>query len=69
MAPFLISAAQSRIDEYRKEMLVKEYLANQSSSSTPAPAIEMSDESNLHIENHESNESADVSLDLSLIHI
>ena len=46
-------------------MLVKEYLAEQATSSTPAPAINMSDESSLHIENSESNKSADVSLDQS----
>ena len=63
MAPFLISTAQSRIDEYRKEMLVKEYLAKQATLSTPAPANSMSDESSLHIEKSEFNESADVSLD------
>ena len=65
MASFLLNAGQATIDEYRKEMLVKEYLAEQASSSTPAPAIEMSDESSLHIESNESNESSDVSLDQS----
>ena len=65
MSPFLISAGQAKIDAYRREMLVKEYLAEQASSSTPAPAIEMSDESSLHIETNESNESSDVSLDQS----
>ena len=65
MSPFLISAGQAKIDAYRKEMLVKEYLAKQASSSTPAPAIEMSDESSLHIETNESHESSDVSLDQS----
>ena len=65
MAPLLITYGQSLVDEYRKEMLVKEYLAEQATSSTPAPAINMSDESSLHIENSESNESSDVSLDQS----
>ena len=65
MASFLLNAGQSTIDEYRKEMLVKEYLSKQATSSTPAPAIEMSDESSLHIETNESHESSDVSLDQS----
>ena len=68
MSPFLLSAGQASIDAYRKEMLVKEYLAKQAklaSTTTPAPAIEMSDESSLHIESNESNESSDVSLDQS----
>ena len=53
------------VEDYRKEMLVKQYLAEQATSSTPAPAIDMSDESSLHIENNESHESSDVSLDQS----
>ena len=68
MSPFLLSAGQASIDAYRKEMLVKEYLAKQAKlagTTTPAPAIEMSDESSLHIESNESNESSDVSLDQS----
>ena len=65
MAPLLITYGQSFVDEYRKEMLVKEYLAKQATSSTPAPAFNMSDESSLHIESSESNESSDISLDQS----
>ena len=65
MAPLLISYGQGIVEDYRKEMLVKQYLAEQATSSTPAPAINMSDESSLHIESSESNESSDVSLDQS----
>ena len=65
MAPLLISYGQNIVDQYRKEQLVKEYLAEQAVSSTPSPAIEMSDDSSLSIENNESHESSDVSLDQS----
>ena len=65
MAPLLISYGQAIVDEYHKEQMVKQYLAEQATSSTPAPAIDMSDESTLHIENNESHESSDVSLDQS----
>ena len=65
MAPLLISYRQGIVEDNRKEMLVKQYLAEQATSLTPAPAINMSDESSLHIVSSESNESSDVSLDQS----
>ena len=65
MAPLLISYGQELVDQYYKEQMVKEYLAEQATSTTPAPAIEMSDESSLSIDNSESHESNDVSLDQS----
>ena len=72
MAPLLLSYGQDLIDQYHKEVMVEEYLAKQTSSTTPSPAIEMADDSNLAIDNSVTNESSDVSLDqsnLSLIHI
>ena len=65
MVPLLISYGQNLVGQYRKKQLVKEYLAEQAVSYTPSPAIKMSDDSNLSIENNESHESSDVSLDQS----
>ena len=65
MAPLLISYGQELVDQYFKDQMVKEYLAEQATSTIPSPAIEMADDSSLDIDNSISHESNDVSLDQS----
>ena len=65
MAPLFLGHGQDIINKIRKQKIVEEYLANQGSSTTASPAIDMEDESSLAIDNSVTNESSDVALDQS----
>ena len=67
MAPILIGYGQSIIDEYRKEMLVEEYLKNRGipTTATDAPDILAQDDAEVSLETEITNSSADVTLDQS----
>ena len=64
MSPFLFSSGDAIFKRIKMEQEVEEYLKAKG-SSTPAPAIDMEDDSSLSIDNSSSNESHDVQLDQS----
>ena len=68
MAPLLISYGQSIVDEYRKQMLVEEYLRERghpTGSVTERPAILAQDDAEVNLDTEVSNSSSDISLDQS----
>ena len=56
MAPPFLGRGQAIIDDIHRQQMVEEYLAKQGSSTTPAPAIDMRDDSDLAIDNSFTNE-------------
>ena len=64
MSPFLFSSGDAIFKRIKMEQEVEEYLKAKG-TSTPAPAIDMEDDSSLSIDNSSSNESHDVQLDQS----
>ena len=68
MAPLLISYGQSIVDEYRKQMLVEEYLRERghpTGSVTERPTILAQDDAEVNLETEVSNSSSNISLDQS----
>ena len=64
MAPILISHGQSLVDEYRKEILVEEYLrerGNPVGSVTDSPAILAQDDAKVNLDTDVSNSSSGLS--------
>ena len=62
MSPFLFSSGDAIFKRIKMEQEVEAYLEAKG-TSTPAPAIDMEDDSFLSIDNSSSNESHDVQLD------
>ena len=80
MAPLLLSYGQDLIDEYHKQIMVKEYIAKHgvpgSAPSTPASPIVIMDDADLSVHTDTESESVheETTIDqsvhgLSLIHI
>ena len=65
--PLLIGYGQSIIDQYRKEMLVEEYLKERGlpTTATESPVIHAQDDAEVNFETDITNSSADISLDQS----
>ena len=68
MAPLLISYGKGLVDDYRKQMLVEEYLrehGHPTGTVTERPTIHAQDDAEVALDTEVTNSSSDISLDQS----